>query len=411
MSHDTNIRQARPKVLSSEPVTYEPKSDNTNPEQLTRHPHVAVNGEGAQDEVDLSKRKERLLAVFDQATEAQRGELSSEHVVMGEENGMNNPQQPATANEDLEGETDQKRLPRDLDTVKRMIYGSLGVRAPKTKEEEERTRLKLMSMNGAAKHISSDVHSAEVVDIKFEEVSDAWKAKIILSAVECCEDGIVLSTPPFPFVQRWDPQQQATQTQGKQQGKKRKRKGREDYGYGGVGEEVFDGSYEGENSTTVLDYDYETDPNASSILQGQVESQIMNDIAAANDLPPLPTTLQNLKGAALADIAPGAIIAYKVLEVSEATGWAPAISSYKTAMVLTDDELSGSTFKVELALRDRTQAKYDDEGNRVFEKFDMIVENDEEDDGIRILNFEELYEPKIVRAGQVDDAMVVGKDD
>jgi len=290
-----------------------------------------------------------------------------------------------------------------------MIYGSLGVRTPKTKEDEEKTRQKLMSMKGPVKQIPNGAEDVEGADIRFEEVSAAWKTKIILSAVECCEEGVVLSTPPFPFVQRWDPQQQRTQTPGKQQGKKRKRKGREDYGHGGEGEEAFDEYYEGDQETTVLDYDNETDVNASSMLQGQVESQIMNDIATANDLPMLPSSLQNLKDATLTDMAPGVIIAYKVLEVSESTGWAPAISSYKTAEVMEDNELSDSTFKVVLAPRDRTQAKYDENGNRVFEKFDMIVEDDEQDDGIRILNFAELYEPKVVRAVQVENAMASDK--
>ena len=290
-----------------------------------------------------------------------------------------------------------------------MIYGSLGVRTPKTKEDEEKTRQKLMNMKVPMKQIPNDAEDGEGADIKFEEVSAAWKTKVILSAVECCEEGVVLSTPPFPFVQRWDPQQQGTRTAGKQQGKKRKRMGREDYGYGGEGEEAFGENYEGEQETTVLDYDYETDVNASSMLQGQVESQIINDIAAANDLPMLPSSLQNFKDATLTDMVPGVIIAYKVLEVSEATGWTPAISSYKTAVVMEDNELKGSTFKVALALRDRTQAKYDENGNRVFEKFDMIVEEDEQDDGIRILIFEELYDPKVVRAVQVENAMASDK--
>lgn len=237
-----------------------------------------------------------------------------------------------------------------------------------------------------------------------EEMSvlGAWREKIILSAVECCEDGVVLSTPPFPFAQRWDSQQQSQKqlNQEHRQGRKRKRQGREQYGREGYDQEANeDEYYEANGSPTMLDYDEETTNLDSSILQGEVENQIMNDIAAANDLPLLPTTLDHLHPLMLADIVPGAIIAYKELEVSAATSWAPAISAYKTAMVVKDDELSGSTFKVQLALRDRIQPKYNDKGERVFEKFEMVT--DEHDDGLRELRFEELYEPRIVSAAKV----------
>jgi hypothetical protein len=37
-----------------------------------------------------------------------------------------------------------------------------------------------------------------------QEDDDAWFQRIDLRAVECCEEGIELSTPPFPFHKRWD---------------------------------------------------------------------------------------------------------------------------------------------------------------------------------------------------------------
>jgi hypothetical protein len=39
-----------------------------------------------------------------------------------------------------------------------------------------------------------------------EEDDDSWLQRIDLRAVECCEEGIELSTPPFPFYHRWDPE-------------------------------------------------------------------------------------------------------------------------------------------------------------------------------------------------------------
>jgi hypothetical protein len=39
-----------------------------------------------------------------------------------------------------------------------------------------------------------------------EEDDDSWLQRIDLRAVECCEEGIELNTPPFPFYHRWDPE-------------------------------------------------------------------------------------------------------------------------------------------------------------------------------------------------------------
>jgi len=36
--------------------------------------------------------------------------------------------------------------------------------------------------------------------------ADAWRQRIDLRAVECCDGGVQLSTPPFPFYQYWDSQ-------------------------------------------------------------------------------------------------------------------------------------------------------------------------------------------------------------
>jgi hypothetical protein len=38
------------------------------------------------------------------------------------------------------------------------------------------------------------------------EDDDSWRERIDLRAVECCDNGVELSTPPFPFYQYWDPQ-------------------------------------------------------------------------------------------------------------------------------------------------------------------------------------------------------------
>lgn len=293
-----------------------------------------------------------------------------------------------------------------------MIFSSLGVRTPKTEEDREKIRQKLTNpKNHGITGLGQAAQEMKAAMIKSSADDDSWKEKISLAAVECCFPGVVLSTPPFPFIQRWDPQQQAMKQSSwaRQQGKKRKRKGREEYGYGYQEQEAYEeeygeqetygGEYEGaDQSTTLLNYDEETGELDSSMLQGQIEDQIMNDIATANDLPALPKNPDELKPATIEDLVPGAVVAYKVLEVSAATKWCPAILEYKTAIVLEDQGIGLPVFKVELAVRDRVQAKYDARGKRVFEKFEAIMDEDEVDDGVRELNFEELIEPKVVRA-------------
>jgi hypothetical protein len=54
---------------------------------------------------------------------------------------------------------------------------------------------------------NGDGGKASDAPVEDEEDPDAWREKIIYKAVECCHEDMVLSEPPFPFVQRWDPQQ------------------------------------------------------------------------------------------------------------------------------------------------------------------------------------------------------------
>jgi hypothetical protein len=61
-----------------------------------------------------------------------------------------------------------------------------------------------------------------------EDAQSNWRDKIVYRAVECVEDGVELSEPPFPFVQRWDPQQQFTK---KQRNGRSKRKDRDNEQY------------------------------------------------------------------------------------------------------------------------------------------------------------------------------------
>jgi hypothetical protein len=52
---------------------------------------------------------------------------------------------------------------------------------------------------------------------------EAWRQRIDLRAVECCEVGVQLNAPPFPFHQKWDLQDQERRKKLRKESKKRKR--------------------------------------------------------------------------------------------------------------------------------------------------------------------------------------------
>lgn len=65
------------------------------------------------------------------------------------------------------------------------------------------------SLSGPKPTRFSNPSFADAVDIGAEverDEDDTWLQRIDLRVVECSEEGIGLSTPPFPFYQHWDPQ-------------------------------------------------------------------------------------------------------------------------------------------------------------------------------------------------------------
>ena len=111
----------------------------------------------------------------------------------------------------------QKRRRVDLGAGRRMLFGALGLRNPKTKDDESNLRAKLMENVRPLPNARLETTAAENADsipkdaTTDPEISgedpDAWRDKIEYRAVECWYEGVDLSEPPFPFEQRWDPQQ------------------------------------------------------------------------------------------------------------------------------------------------------------------------------------------------------------
>ncbi len=324
----------------------------------------------------------------------------------------------------------RRRAKLDLASSKRLLFGSLGLRAPKTAEDESRLREKLMKDIKPIKETKVDDEAIPVIDSATVLEDESWKEKIDLRAVECCYDGVELSTPPFPFVQRWDPQQQ--RGYGKKR-KEKKRKRNDSSYYEDEFYEFYDDSFNNDSrnkaarsqyyvptdeapqfqysasenqvmSEEVGPYDQslEYSQAANDQLIRETTESVINTVGAAEvDLPSLPedtSTCAKLKEEACKT---GTIIAFKKLEMSPKTNWQPVISDYKTALI--DRFLVDRILQMTLAKRDSPskQVHYDEmTGERVYQKLEMPGYDDEgaEDDGRITIFFEELIDPILIRA-------------
>lgn len=306
----------------------------------------------------------------------------------------------AIARRQLAIESAPKRARLNLDGAKRVIFGNLGQRTPKTKADEERVRAKLADVGKPKKAVE-----AKIVEQEVEPDSEAWRSKIRVLACECIDgENIVLSEPPYPFVQRWDPQQQYQATK-KPRNKNKKRKS-----YDTNYQDDYEGDYyegDGYDDSILLNYDEED----ASAMQVDTTSTEQGDLE--NDLPPLPMDVSSLPNAELEDLKPGTIITFKHLQIGK--NFMPEMTGYKTALVESTADL-GNVEKgfllLKLARRDwkgKQEKVFDAKGNRVYEKFEMPMGDDdsgdeEVEDGLLETNFGELVDVRIIKIAKASES-------
>lgn len=346
-------------------------------------------------------------------------------------------------------ESQHRRSKLDISSAKRMLFGSLGLKTPKTKDDEVKTREKLMKDIRLVKEPQVNEETETIEDVAAAADDERWKDKIDLRAVECCYEGIELSTPPFPFVQRWDPQQQRGYNMGnakKRKGKKRKRNNNDYYedssfrpqdkaarrSNQNYNEDI---SYNVQDKAVHLDEDdrpkQEVEPESSTKKSNagakdqecshdenfedsiRANEQLLHEtedasadtlveIQKVNDLPTLPEDVSICLPLTLETAAKGNIVAFKQLEMSAETNWQPKISEYRTAIV--DEIVDDGTLSMTLAKRDQPSKdiQYDEQtGERLYSKFEMPGyqdENGEEKDGKIEISFDELINPVLVEA-------------
>ncbi|KAI8965243.1 hypothetical protein F5Y11DRAFT_313406 [Daldinia sp. FL1419] len=322
----------------------------------------------------------------------------------------------------------QKKARIDMGAGRRLLFGALGLRNPKTKEDESKLRTELMrdirplgnprldQTKDSSQHINEN-------DLSVQDDIDSWKDKIVYRAVECCYDGIELSEPPFPFAQRWDPQQQSSWSQKKNKrggqskraqrnsahfyqdthsGKKRKH-GESDIWDEGAYDDTFDGVDEYTNDADVeLNYD---DTGSHQPHESNAHLNDTSQFTDMDDLPSLPSDLSALPALRPGEVQVGMVITWQQWSCSSATSWQPQLSNVTGVVVRIDDDATG--LEVCLAKRDRyldrNQKKYDENtGQRIYDKFEApdLDDDDEdegEDEGFRTIGFAEMQQPRILQ--------------
>lgn len=339
--------------------------------------------------------------------------------------------------------TAQRRSKLDLESSRRMLFGSLGVRTPKNKEDETETREKLMKGFRTMKEprFRGLAEANQLLPVDGSEENENWADGIVLKAVECCYEGIELNTPPFPFVQRWDPQQQGGykgyEGGRSRKSKKRKRNNSQFYQPDFSHEVHYGQLLEHDQSRSIVEQFKGKDAAESAEkqqlaienrgigvhwVQANTKFTIENDASAqdspvgtnSEDLPILSEDMSTYVSLTVELSLLGAIIAFKQLDMSERTNWQPIVSEYRTATV--DHLMDNGMLRMTLAQRDRpqTQISYDQRtGERIYSKFEMPGLDEEEacEDGAIELSFAELIEPKLIISASTESGATGGLDD
>ncbi|KAI1443572.1 hypothetical protein F5Y02DRAFT_392832 [Annulohypoxylon stygium] len=331
---------------------------------------------------------------------------------------------PASADNQTSASAQKKRR-IDVGAGRRMLFGALGLRNPQSKEDEEKLRVNIMK----------DVRPLENPRLKEGQMSaqqpiegegesteaepDGWKNKIIYRAVECCQEGVVLSEPPFPFVQRWDPQQQGywSHKKNKRGGQSKRAQRNEAHFYQDShsnkkrkhdesamwDEEGYDDTFNGiddnTNADVELNYDDPEDDQTGGTNGPTNDASQFTDM---DDLPSLPSDLSTLPDLRPGEVQLGMVITWQQWSCSSATGWQPQLSNVTGVVVRVDDDATG--VGVCLARRDRyldrNEKKYDQNGRRIYDRFeapDLDEEDDDDDEGFRTIGFAEMQQPKILQ--------------
>ncbi|WEW59847.1 hypothetical protein PRK78_005328 [Emydomyces testavorans] len=365
------------------------------------------------EKVELAKRRAQLLRDIEtDGEDVTPGSMERDCEVLQAASSIGSQIKPVA-----EAPLPKKGAKLDLTSTRRLLFGSLGLRTTKIKSNAERVKTqlaeKLKKFEPKTKEGESKERFGPAEKIQALVPVENWQDFIILKATECIYEDVEIPSPPFPFVQRWDAesQKQIRERRNHQnfQCRKRKRKSRahvyntnsEHYGNGGGFNTEITLNYSDEecNAERIYPVDVEDATEREENAQQVAAERIVESTPTQSEADlPLLENISSLLVLTEDHIKPGAVIAFKQLEVSKATNWQPVVSDYRTAVV--EQLCDGSTIQLRLAKRDREQRPQNqDPSSRQYSGFEMPGYDEEqgEDDGIRDLDVDQLMEPKLVR--------------
>ncbi|KAK1069820.1 hypothetical protein LTR33_010824 [Friedmanniomyces endolithicus] len=448
-------REDRPCAIEDRALSHDTKRDHATKEHAEHDSPVQIERQrkallkaiatGGVDIEDKSYKRKRT-----EAEDEEPDEISAKRPAL-DSTQSHEEQSPVASNMPAEVATTKPTVTRrsklDLAGSQRLLFGSLGVRVPTTQEEKEALQKKLA---GKAKTKvappAAKVGASPQGIIEFEEDNeDSWRDKIDLTAVECIDEGITLSTPPFPFYQRWDPSQRkkkskartdkafaASWSQKRQNGRTESNGGHvESYDkynvngggdaldYDDVADEGWEDEYWEEGALLNGGNDDEggTPDDPATQLRRETAEQALHE--AGEDFPALPDDITKLPLITEAEAQLDDCIVYTELACSAATKWEPSMLTRTVQLMDTehededeDGERIHATWIVKQALRDLVRAKeYDGEGKRVYKKFEMEGlsdeegEEDESEERLRRVEWEELLEARLLSRKGEDEVV------
>ncbi|KAF2454624.1 hypothetical protein BDY21DRAFT_373892 [Lineolata rhizophorae] len=303
----------------------------------------------------------------------------------------------------------QRRPTLDLAAGRRFVFGSLGVKSPKSKEEEEAVKHQLASVGQTKKpSLTSEVmvngeHYAEEDATDLTGVwqdSGLWKENIVLTAVECSGESKDLRTPPFPFRQRWDSLERGTKRKFEELEEDEEVQEAQEDG-NGVGEyEDYTDEYRlisarrDGSSNVRLNYD-DADDQAAEDQLAREQDRPYTTISSSNSETLNTDDLENLPNMDNKAVEPGIVIAFKKMEASAATGWSPGMSDYYVGKVEDVEQGQAYVRLQDTCSRKRKEPEYDWKGRRLY----YGLEADVEEDFIEV-DIEEMVDLKLVQPGE-----------
>ncbi|KPI41099.1 uncharacterized protein AB675_7925 [Cyphellophora attinorum] len=279
--------------------------------------------------------------------------------------------------------------PRNVDASavrRRMIFGSLGLPSPKTPAQAKALQDKLAaSARRPTSRPKPATDESKTETASASEVID-WQDKLIVSAVECEKDGVTYPPPPFPFKQFWYKSNSGQQDDHEQSERL---------------QQSLSQSNDGDQSASVSRaHATSRSPSKNhSEEPSTAESRTVSFEKDDRDGMPMPTDFSALTDLNPSQLLPGAIIAFKQLDVDFANGFGPKMSEYKIARI---SKANGDNIQLILAVRDRlTAPPSDDDENRMSQ---FIIDAGGEDDGVRDIDFSDLLEAKLIAPSSVQVA-------